>query len=121
MKVELGADLLSQMQEKNGKEKIGKENEEIFNLMLNNAVNETQGIEKKENPDGNLGITNSIVNINETQKYATTLMQDVLAGKSDDTHGALIALEKADMQFQLAVTVRDKMTQGVQSILNMQI
>lgn len=63
----------------------------------------------------------TIEGMNETQNEGSSKVQDVLLGKSDDTHGALIALEKAELQMQLATTVRDKVTQGYQQIINMQL
>lgn len=62
-----------------------------------------------------------IKELNETQIEAREKMTDVLVGKSDDTHGAMIALEKSQIQMQLAVTIKDKLTQGYQQIMNMQI
>jgi flagellar hook-basal body complex protein FliE len=64
---------------------------------------------------------NTINNINTTQTTANSQVQDVITGKSDDTHGALIALEKAELQMQLANVVREKLTSGYQQIMNMQI
>lgn len=63
----------------------------------------------------------SVLQMNDTQVNATSKMQEVLAGTSDDTHGALIELEKADFQMQFYVTTRDKLIQGYQTIINMQI
>lgn len=63
----------------------------------------------------------TVEGLNNKQIEANTKIQDVLLGKSDDTHGALIALEKAEIQMQLAVSVRDKLTQGYQQIINMQL
>jgi flagellar hook-basal body complex protein FliE len=63
----------------------------------------------------------TVKEINSTQVQANTKMEDVISGKSEDSHGALIGLEKADIQMQLAVTVRDKLLQGYQQIINMQI
>jgi len=63
----------------------------------------------------------TVMNMNENQVKANTKMQDVIMGRSDDSHGALIALEKSELQMQLAVTTRDKLIQGYQQIINMQI
>lgn len=63
----------------------------------------------------------SIQNMNQTQVDANALMTDVLLGKSDDTHGALIALEKASIQMQLMVKVRDQLTESYNKLINIQI
>ena len=59
--------------------------------------------------------------LNDGQIQADTKIKEVLTGQSDDAHGALIGLEKAEIQMQLAATVRDKLTQGYQQIINMQL
>jgi flagellar hook-basal body complex protein FliE len=64
---------------------------------------------------------NIVGDMNQNQQQANGKMDDVLTGKSDDSQGALIGLEKADLQLQLAVTVRDKVIQGYQQLINMQM
>jgi flagellar hook-basal body complex protein FliE len=63
----------------------------------------------------------SVESLNSTQVVAETKMSEVLQGNSNDTSGALIALSKAELQMSLAVSVRDKLIQGYQTITNMQI
>lgn len=113
MKVELSADILSNIQN-NTSSKM--KTDDLFDLMLD----ETLSVDSVKQ-SGSLGLMNSIYEINNTQLNANSLVQDVISGNSDNTHGALIALEKADLQMQLAVTTRDKLIQGYQSIINMQI
>jgi len=62
-----------------------------------------------------------IQNMNNTQQVAQEKNYEVTIGKSDDTHGALIAADKAALQTDIAVTVRDKVTYGINKLLDMQI
>lgn len=77
--------------------------------------------EKNVNQSGFEKLLDTVSGLDERQKFANKKVEDVLLGKSDDTHGALIALEKAELEMQLATVVRDKFTQGYQQIMNMQI
>ncbi len=44
----------------------------------------------------------------------------LLSGKGADLHSAMIAVEKADLSFQLMMQVRNKIVQAYQQISNMQ-
>ena len=86
---------------------------------ISNSLNK----EVEKGNDGRLfdSMLDSVKAMNHTQIQSTNQMTQVIKGESDDTHGALIALEKADMQLSLGVTVRDKLIQGYQTLMNMQI
>jgi flagellar hook-basal body complex protein FliE len=87
-------------------------------------VNQALGIgqkDKKVNSSLFDQVLNSVSSMENTQVDAKTQMADVLMGRSDDSHGALIALQKAELQMSFASTVRDKVVQGVNQLFNMQI
>lgn len=100
---------------------------EISNALdIQSRVNEALGINTKQetqNVNQTLfdSLLNSLVTMEETQVDAKSQVADVLMGNSDDSHGALIALQKAELQMSFAGSVRDKMVQGVNQLLNMQI
>jgi len=54
------------------------------------------------------------------QGDAQTQVAQLLNGKGADLHSALIAVEKADLSFQLMMQVRNKIVQAYQQISNMQ-
>jgi flagellar hook-basal body complex protein FliE len=56
----------------------------------------------------------------ELQSDASTKVSDVLAGNGGDVHSALIAVEKADLSFQLMLQVRNKIVSAYQEISRMQ-
>jgi len=51
---------------------------------------------------------------------AATQVAQLLNGKGADVHSAMIAVEKADLSFQLMMQVRNKIVQAYQQISNMQ-
>ena len=56
----------------------------------------------------------------ELSSQAETKVAGVLEGTGVDVHSALIAVEKADLSFQLMMQVRNKIVQAYQQISNMQ-
>ena len=88
-------------------------------------VNQSLGEEtEKQNANSSLFekiLFNSISAMENTQIDAKTNIADVLLGRSDNSHSALIALQKAELQMSFASSARDKVVQGVNQLINMQI
>ena len=66
-------------------------------------------------------IEQSIAEVNQMQREADDAVQDLNTGRNKDIHGTLIALEKADISFQLLMQVRNKIIAAYQEIMRMQI
>lgn len=62
----------------------------------------------------------SIDQVEGAQGEAATQVAQLLNGKGADLHSAMIAVEKADLSFQLMMQVRNKIVQAYQTISNMQ-
>ncbi|HTV59210.1 MAG TPA: flagellar hook-basal body complex protein FliE [Verrucomicrobiae bacterium] len=63
----------------------------------------------------------SVVNqVNQTGSDASAKVQDLLRGNGEDLHTAMIAVEKADLSFQLMMQVRNKIIQAYQTVSQMQ-
>lgn len=58
--------------------------------------------------------------MSELGAQAETKVADALTGNGDDVHSALIAVEKADLSFQLMMQVRNKIVSAYQEISRMQ-
>ncbi len=54
------------------------------------------------------------------QGDAATEVAQLLNGQGADLHSAMIAVEKADLSFQLMMQVRNKIVQAYQTMSNMQ-
>ncbi len=62
----------------------------------------------------------SMDQVEGAQGDAANLVAQLLNGKGADLHSAMIAVEKADLSFQLMMQVRNKIVQAYQQISNMQ-
>jgi flagellar hook-basal body complex protein FliE len=58
--------------------------------------------------------------IGQLQSSAETKVAGVLEGQGADVHSALIAVEKADLSFQLMMQVRNKIVAAYQQVSQMQ-
>ncbi len=58
--------------------------------------------------------------VQEIQSGADQQVAGVLQGNGEDLHSALVAVEKADLSFQLMMQVRNKIVQAYQTISQMQ-
>jgi flagellar hook-basal body complex protein FliE len=62
----------------------------------------------------------SMDQVESAQGDASTQVAQLLNGQGADLHSAMIAVEKADLSFQLMMQVRNKIVQAYQQISNMQ-
>jgi flagellar hook-basal body complex protein FliE len=75
-----------------------------------------------DNNDGDFMTTlqQSMNAVEGAQGEAQTQVAQLLSGQGADVHSAMIAVEKADLSFQLMMQVRNKIVQAYQQISNMQ-
>ncbi|HAR63140.1 MAG: flagellar hook-basal body complex protein FliE [Candidatus Margulisiibacteriota bacterium] len=65
-----------------------------------------------------------INNLNETNKALVTadnLSQDFALGRNTDMHKVMMAMERASVAMQYTVQVRNKLVEGMQELLRMQV
>jgi len=62
----------------------------------------------------------SMDTVEGAQGEAQKQVADLLQGQGADLHSAMIAVEKADLSFQLMMQVRNKIVQAYQQVSNMQ-
>ena len=62
----------------------------------------------------------SMDDVEGAQGDAQNQVAQMLNGKGADLHSAMIAVEKADLSFQLMMQVRNKIVQAYQQVSNMQ-
>jgi flagellar hook-basal body complex protein FliE len=58
--------------------------------------------------------------VQTAQGAAATKVSDLLNGNGMDVHSAMIAVEKADLSFQLMMQVRNKIVAAYQEVSRMQ-
>ncbi|MCA9212368.1 MAG: flagellar hook-basal body complex protein FliE [Planctomycetales bacterium] len=52
---------------------------------------------------------------------ADAAIQDLATGKSDNVHGAVLAMVEADMSFRMTLEIRNRLTEAYQEIMRMQV
>jgi flagellar hook-basal body complex protein FliE len=63
----------------------------------------------------------AISTVNEVQKQSDQSIQKLMTGESKDLHTTVIAMQKADLSFQMMMQVRNKIVQAYQEIMRMQV
>lgn len=66
-------------------------------------------------------LKDAISTANELQKQSDQEIQKLMTGESQDLHTTVIAMQKADLSFQMMMQVRNKIVQAYQEIMRMQI
>jgi len=65
-------------------------------------------------------LTDAVSQVNQLEGQARAAIQGLMTGSGVDVHEAMIAEQKADMSFELALSVRNKAVQAYQQVLGMQ-
>lgn len=66
-------------------------------------------------------LKDAISTVNELQQKSDQEIQKLMTGESQDVHTTVIAMQKADLSFQMMMQVRNKIVQAYQEIMRMQI
>ena len=91
---------------------------------LPNFENQVQGFgstgtQNASMPFSNL-LTDAVGQVNVLESQARDAVNGLMTGSGVDVHQAMIATQKADMAFELALSVRNKAIQAYQSVMGMQ-
>ena len=62
-----------------------------------------------------------LAEVNHLQTSADASAQNLASGQDKDIHNTMIAMEKADVAFQLTMQVRNKVLEAYQEIMRMQV
>jgi flagellar hook-basal body complex protein FliE len=65
-------------------------------------------------------ITGAVGEVSQLEQQANTAVSGLMTGTGVDVHQAMIATQKADMAFELALAVHNKAVQAYQSVMGMQ-
>jgi flagellar hook-basal body complex protein FliE len=65
-------------------------------------------------------LKSAVTGVNALQQQAATAVTGMLQGSGVDIHDAMIATQKADMAFELALAVRNKAVAAYQQVMGMQ-
>lgn len=84
------------------------------------AINPAGGVGGAEDtPDFTQTLDGMMNQVADMQTSAQAQVVNLLQGNGQDVHSAMIAVEKADLSFQLMMQVRNKIIQAYQTISQM--
>lgn len=66
-------------------------------------------------------VRDAISSVDDAKKTADGKVDDFIAGKTENVHEVMLAMEKANLSFQLMVEVRNRAIETYQEISRMQI
>jgi flagellar hook-basal body complex protein FliE len=66
-------------------------------------------------------LKDAISTVNELQKQSDHEIRKLMTGETQDLHTTLIAVQKADLSFQMMMQVRNKIVQAYQEIMRMPV
>jgi flagellar hook-basal body complex protein FliE len=66
-------------------------------------------------------LQDAVASVSDLQKASDVEIQKIMAGESDDLHTAVIAMQKADLSFQMLMQVRNKVVTAYQEVMRMQV
>ena len=69
---------------------------------------------------GNM-LANSLNEVNRLKLDADQAVSDLASGRQKDIHQTMIALEKADVAFQLLMQIRNKIVAAYESVMRMPV
>jgi flagellar hook-basal body complex protein FliE len=77
----------------------------------------------KENSGTSFGevLKDAISTVNQLQVQSNQDIEKLMTGESQDLHTTVIAMQKADLSFQMMMQVRNKIVQAYQEIMRMQV
>jgi flagellar hook-basal body complex protein FliE len=66
-------------------------------------------------------LKDAISTVNDLQQQSDQQIQKYMAGETQDLHTTVIAMQEADLSFQMMMQVRNKIVQAYQEIMRMQM
>jgi flagellar hook-basal body complex protein FliE len=63
----------------------------------------------------------SLNRVNQLETAADQSIEDLTSGRQADLHSTMIAVEKADIAFEMAMTIRNKLLTAYETIMRTQI
>ena len=86
------------------------------------ALSESTALQRSTTTDNfSAWLTQQVQDLNQHDKALSDGIQGVLKGDIQNLHQVIIGMEKTQLSFQLAVQVRDRLLEGYQEIMRMQV
>lgn len=81
---------------------------------------QTKNVDAGEGKFGNV-LTQAMQEIDHLQNESHQEIGKVLGGDITDVHSAMIAMQKADLSFQMMMQIRNKLVEAYHEIMRMQV
>lgn len=82
-------------------------------------------LQKQEGKEGTVAfgqvLSEAMQDVNKAQLESNEQIHQMLSGDIQDVHSAMIAVQKADLSFQMMMQVRNKLIDAYQEIMRMQV
>jgi flagellar hook-basal body complex protein FliE len=89
--------------------------------VIKNRLDEIRTADIQTGPSFGKLLQEAIKNVDELQDQAGREVQSLMRGEIKDIHSAMIAVQKADVSFQMMMQVRNKLVSAYQEIMKMQV
>ena len=87
------------------------------------GINAYTSIHEKNKIQQNVGNTfdELLSSLSESQNNADALVSDLAMGNDVDIHNVMIAVEENDVNFRIAIAIRDKLVDAYREIMRMSV
>ena len=89
--------------------------------LSNNSITNAKNTDLTEQADFSQWLKNEISTANNQINEADMKLREFAVGQSNNVHDVMMSLEKAKTSFELVVEVRNRLLEGYQEIMRMQI
>jgi flagellar hook-basal body complex protein FliE len=89
--------------------------------VISNKPAEVKPAQTQAGPKFGDMLSDAIQEVNQLQQQASTETEKLMTGEVKDIHTAMIALQKADVSFQMMMQVRNKLVNAYQEIMKMTV
>ncbi len=87
------------------------------------SILDSKSVTKKSDDNNSFAemLKGSVAKVNTIQNEADQAVQDLLTGKDQNIHQVMIAVEKANLSFQMMMQVRNKLITAYEEIMRTQV
>jgi len=91
------------------------------NPVINNKPSEIKPVQELNGPTFGEVLQDAIQQVSDIQMDAGTEVQKFMSGEVKDIHTAMVAVQKAEVSFQMMMQVRNKLVTAYQEIMRMPV
>ena len=89
--------------------------------VYNNPFVEKSSVSTNDSKSFGKMLTETIKEVDSAHKESDKMVNGLASGQNTDIHNTMIAVEKADISFQMMMQIRNKLVSAYQEIYRMQI